>query len=89
MGCYDVVEVPCPQCGKEAWFQSKGGERKMANYTLENVPDGVFADINRHAPCRCTDCSTLFFVNIITRKSQIWESDYNPHDLYGENNEKM
>ncbi len=86
MGIYDTVEVPCPKCGKIAYFQSKSGECLMANYTLQNVPDDVFKDINRHTPCKCRDCQTLFFVGA-KKEPLVWETTYNPHNLYGENNE--
>lgn len=86
MGVYDTVEVPCPECGRIEYFQSKSGKRLMANYTLQDVPDDVLKDINRHAPCKCIDCQTLFFVG--TKKEPLtWESTYNPNNLYGEENE--
>jgi len=88
MGCYDTVEVPCPECGKIEYFQSKSGERMMENYTLQNVPDDVLVDVNRHAPYKCRDCQTLFLVNPFSlQESMKWMSTYNPHDLYGEEDE--
>lgn len=87
MGVYDTVEVPCPKCGKIEYFQSKSGERLMENYTLQNVPDDVLIDINRHAPYRCKNCQTLFLVNPIALDgSMVWKTTYDPNSLYGEEN---
>jgi hypothetical protein len=85
MGMFDEVFVPCPKCNKGMWFQSKGGDQTLSQYTLENVPDDVFSDINRHAPMTCTDCGTLFFVGV-KKEILIWETTYNPNDLDGEEN---
>ena len=85
MGCYDTIEVPCPECGKIEYFQSKSGERMMENYTLENVPDDVLDDINRHAPYKCRECDTTFCVLIKRLAMSVkWRSTYNPNDPYGE-----
>ena len=62
MGCYDVVRINCPSCKQEYDAQSKGGDCKLATYTLENVPEDVYSNINRHAPFICQKCGTLFEV---------------------------
>jgi RNase P subunit RPR2 len=70
MGMYDSVMVSCPKCGKEHEFQSKSGDCLLEVYTLENCPDDVMANVNRHSPCKC-DCGTLFQVDIATRKAVV------------------
>jgi hypothetical protein len=67
MGMYDSVMVKCQKCGEEHEFQSKSGECLLDVYTLENCPDDVMANVNRHSPYKC-DCGTLFQVDIATRK---------------------
>jgi len=56
MGCYDTVKVPCPNCGTTNDFQSKGGDCLMRSYTLDNAPDDVLSDVNRHSPYPCSEC---------------------------------
>lgn len=89
MGCYDNVLVHCPKCGKESWEQSKGGDCILNGYTLENCPDDVLSDVNRHAPFECSieartgngelipelcgGCGTFFAVDEKTRKEIICE----------------
>ncbi len=68
MGMFDTVLVKCPKCGKEHEFQSKSGECLLGAYTLENCPDDVMADVNRHSPY-CCDCGEVFKVDIPTRKA--------------------
>ena len=53
MGLYDSVVVPCSNCGKKWAVQSKGGPCDMAEYTLDNCPEDVLSDVNRHAPFEC------------------------------------
>lgn len=67
---YDSVMVKCPKCGEEHEFQSKSGECLLDVYTLENCPDDVIANVNRHSPYKCY-CGTLFQVDIATRKAVV------------------
>jgi RNase P subunit RPR2 len=60
MGCYDTVIVPCPKCGTEAEFQSKGGDCLLRVYSLADCPEDVLSDVNRHAPYTCEKCGTIF-----------------------------
>lgn len=62
MGCPDSVLVPCPKCGEGSWFQSKGGACLLRNFTLDECPDDVLSDVNRHAPNRCEKCGAVFEV---------------------------
>lgn len=83
MGMYDTVTVPCPTCGECTEFQSKSGECKLETYSLEEAPDDVLLDVNRHAPKRCYKCGTLFTVEVSGRRprrtlnarSILWEGD--------------
>lgn len=62
MGCYDTVIIPCPNCGEPYAAQSKGGKCFLDNYSLDNAPQDVLADVNRHAPFTCDQCETIFEV---------------------------
>ena len=62
MGCFDNVLVRCPTCGTPSEFQSKGGDCLLRVYRLENCPDDVLSDVNRHAPNQCEQCNTSFRV---------------------------
>jgi len=70
MGMFDSVMVACPACKEEQEFQSKGGECFLHVYSLEECPDDVLSDINRHSPVKC-GCGTLFGVDVEYRKSVI------------------
>lgn len=64
MGMYDSVIVPFPKCGEESEFQSKGGDCKLAGYTLYNCPQDVLSDVNRHSPNTCSKCGIKFMVGL-------------------------
>ena len=70
MGMYDTVMVKCPKCDAEHEFQSKSGECLLEVYTLEDCPDDVMANVNRHSPYRC-DCGVSIEVDILSRKAVI------------------
>ena len=63
MGCYDEINVPCPQCGKRQEVQSKGGAGMCMLYELEDCPPDVLSDANRHAPYYC-ECGATFCVEV-------------------------
>lgn len=62
--------VRCPKCDKGHDFQSKSGNCLLEYYTLEDCPDDVMVDVNRHSPYNC-NCGTIFQVDIPTRKAII------------------
>jgi uncharacterized Zn finger protein len=62
MGMYDEVRVPCPSCGVVYYAQTKSGPCTLTGYSLEEAPDDVIANVNRHAPFECEDCGTIFHV---------------------------
>ena len=66
MGMYDTVRTPCPECGFEAYLQSKSGDCILASYDFCDVPLDVLQDINRHTPEVCEKCETPFVVEIRT-----------------------
>ena len=80
---YDTVVVPCPTCGETGEFQSKSGECKLETYALDDAPDDVLLDVNRHAPSRCHACGTLYSVEVsgsrprrtLTARSVVWEGE--------------
>ena len=67
MGMYDSVWVKCPKCDTENEFQSKSGDCSLEHYTLENCPEDVLANVNRHSPCNC-ECGAIYSVDISIRK---------------------
>lgn len=68
MGMYDVVLVECPKCGTENEFQSKGGDCLLMCYNLEDCPEDVLSDVNRHSPHYC-DCGSFYEVDVENRKA--------------------
>lgn len=70
MGMYDSVIVKCPKCGAEHEFQSKSGDCFLREYTLEDCPDNVMVNVNRHSPYNC-DCGVSIEVDILSRKAVI------------------
>jgi len=86
MGMFDTVMVPCPRCGREAEFQSKGGECLLREYGLETCPKDVLSDVNRHAPAKCESCGTLFEVGFFPRSVAVTDNsesrtEQQPDDL--------
>ena len=83
MGMFDTVMVPCPTCGVQAEFQSKSGSCTLETYALDDAPDDVLLDVNRHAPVRCQQCDALFAVALtgqrprrtLSARSVIWEGE--------------
>ena len=64
MGAYDTVRVPCPDCKKIEFFQSKSGDRRFQVYELDNCPRDVLENVNRHSPYTCSNCETSFMVKL-------------------------
>lgn len=62
MGMYDTVNVPCPKCGTKQGFQSKSGPCLLEEYELNDAPEDVLENVNRHAPATCETCGTKFMV---------------------------
>jgi predicted RNA-binding Zn-ribbon protein involved in translation (DUF1610 family) len=69
MGMYDSVLVNCPNCGNANEFISRGGECLLDVYTLEDCPDDVLSNVNRHAPQKCIHCKVNYEVDIEKRKA--------------------
>lgn len=69
MGCYDSVMVPCPGCQSPLEFQSKSGDCTLSTYTLEDAPNDVLHDVNRHAPIGCNQCGALVLVDPTRRRA--------------------
>jgi len=82
MGVYDTVMVPCPTCGEPAEFQSKSGRCMLETFSLDEAPDEVLHDVNRHAPAHCK-CGTLFGVEVsgvqprrtLIARPVVWKKD--------------
>jgi DNA-directed RNA polymerase subunit N (RpoN/RPB10) len=83
VGVYDTVMVPCPTCGERVGFQSKSGSCLLETFMLEEAPDTVLLDVNRHAPIRCDKCGTLFAVDVsgnrpkrtLEARSIVWKDE--------------
>lgn len=72
MGAFDSVLVPCPECGQEQWFQSKGADYPQCReFTLEECPADVMSDINRHTPYRCSGCETYYSVKFKLKATKV------------------
>ena len=65
---YDCVLVKCPVCGSIIDFQSKSGDCFLKEYTLENCPDDVMRDVNRHSPEEC-ECGAVIEIDVKNRKT--------------------
>ncbi len=83
MGMYDIVFVPCPTCGERGEFQSKSGDCTLETYELDEAPDDVLRDVNRHAPLRCHVCGTRYAVEVsgsrplrtLSARSIVWDGE--------------
>jgi hypothetical protein len=66
MGSMDFIYVPCPDCGKENEFQTKGGRREFRSYHIfeDDIPMPVLGDVNRHSPIECEECEIDYKVKI-------------------------
>lgn len=69
MGMFDSIYVKCPNCGTSEEFQTKSGDCLLQCYNLNNAPDDVLLDVNRHSPYTCRKCGTQFAVDIKKRVS--------------------
>lgn len=49
MGCFDTLHFNCPNCGAAICYQSKLGEKNMSDYSLDNAPLIVIADLHDEA----------------------------------------
>jgi hypothetical protein len=73
MGMYDIVSVRCPACGRENYFQSKGGECSLATYRLEDAPEDVLSDVNRHVHL-CDGCGLDIAIKVtVTARAVVGE----------------
>jgi hypothetical protein len=71
MGLFDTIWVKCPKCNEDIGFQSKSGDCSMEDYMLEDCPEDVLSDANRHSPEKCWNCETLLQINIDDRAVEI------------------
>lgn len=46
MGCFDTLNFRCPSCGVMTSKQSKADRCMCANYSLNDAPLSILADIN-------------------------------------------
>lgn len=70
MGCYESVLIHCPKCKAKQYAQSKSGPCEYGYYSsIEETPEDVLQDINRHAPFHCNDCGAIFEVDLEKKKT--------------------
>ena len=72
MGMFDSVWVPC-SCGDRIEFQSKAGERILANYTVSNAPAAVLGDI-KDQTAKCPSCGKSATVRVAVLAMVEWSS---------------
>lgn len=77
MGLFDRVIINCPNCNEIIDFQSKGGECLLTEYSLENVPDDVLSNVNRHSPESC-HCGKWLYIDEKEKKVKVWEKEPPP-----------
>ena len=58
MGMFDSVIAKCPDCGGRVEFQSKAGDCSLAEYTPDNVPLKIMADIDGEVSS-CQKCGRV------------------------------
>lgn len=63
MGLFDSVMVPCPECGTINEFQSKGGDCRLAEYTLADAPSDVLIDAVGYT-VTCTECGYPYHLEV-------------------------
>jgi transcription elongation factor Elf1 len=73
MGKYDSVWIMCPKCNHENEFQSKSGDCDLTHYSIENAPDNVLININRHSPIECDECGCKYKLEITTKSTIVVE----------------
>lgn len=68
MGIFDSVFINCPECSETIEFQSKVGECNLYNYTNENAPPNLVADLDNES-CICPKCEVIvqLFVRYIPK----------------------
>lgn len=71
MGVYDTIIAKCPECGAKNYYQTKGGACVSADYNIDDAPDDVMCDANRHTPQNCEGCEKLLVVDIENRKLKL------------------
>ncbi|MCK4841454.1 MAG: hypothetical protein KAT04_06175 [Methylococcales bacterium] len=64
MGMFDSIRTPCPSCGKELEFQTKGGECVLATYPLDKVPSGAAEYVVGEME-HCSSCNVVFEINLM------------------------
>jgi transposase-like protein len=62
MGMFDEVLLPCPECGKDAIAQSKGGDCTLSRYNFESAPPAVLGYLVDDGTYLCTRCGITFKV---------------------------
>jgi hypothetical protein len=70
MGMFDTVHFECPKCGNKMDTQSKGGPCELKNYSADNVPLGVAADITGMQQW-CNECRHTFALVIPGLNSRV------------------
>lgn len=76
MGMFDKLLVKCPTCECPIEFQSKAGRCYLDEYTLEDCPLVVLADVASKPPEFCKGCGSRVSVGVAyTAKVIVIEQD--------------
>lgn len=60
MGMFDSVITRCRTCGEQVEFQSNAGACTLAEYSLDDCPPEIAADIlGTSMICKCGDVVTI------------------------------
>ena len=66
MGMFNSIIAAC-ECGERLEFQSKSGPCECSVYELEQAPNDVMVDANRHSPRHCM-CGNWLMIDVANRK---------------------
>lgn len=67
MGMFDSIRTPCPNCGEELEFQTKGGECILASYPLDEIPTSA-AEYAIGDKEQCTNCDVIFEISLAPKQ---------------------
>ncbi len=71
MGMFDTILVPCPKCTALKEAQSKSGSCELNVFQLQECPQDVLEDVNRHAPFQCSKCGAWFAVKLSAEVKEV------------------
>jgi len=67
MGFFNVVHIPCPECGEDHEIQTKTGNSRMRSFGLSNAPYDDMVGVLEENPYTCVNCGSRFVVEYMFR----------------------